>query len=81
MWEKQLTGHVLWIQEGKKKQVVYDFFDFVGEEWMSGVEAVACDMNSDFQEAFEDRCPDIQIVYDHFHNDRPCFYNYHQSLH
>ena len=24
-------------------------------------------MNSDFQEAFEDRCPDIQIVYDHFH--------------
>ena len=61
------TGHVLWIQEGKKKQVVYDFIDFVGEEWMSRVEAVACDMNSDFQEAFEDRCPDIQIVYDHFH--------------
>ena len=47
--------------------MVYDFIDFVGEEWMSGVEAVACDMNSDFQEAFEDRCPDIQIVYDHFH--------------
>lgn len=46
------TGHVLWIQEGKKKQVVYDFIDFVGEEWMAGVEAVACDMNSDFQEAF-----------------------------
>lgn len=61
------TGHVLWIQEGKKKQVVYDFIDFVGEDWMAGVEAVACDMNSDFQEAFEERCPDIQIVYDHFH--------------
>ncbi|MBR4334180.1 MAG: ISL3 family transposase [Clostridia bacterium] len=61
------NGHILWIQEGKKKQVVYDFIDFVGEEWMAGVEAVACDMNSDFQEAFEERCPDIQIVYDHFH--------------
>ena len=61
------TGHVLWIQEGKKKQVVYDFIDFVGKDWMAGVEAVACDMNSDFQEAFEERCPDIQIVYDHFH--------------
>ncbi len=60
-------GHVLWIQEGKKKQVVYDFIDFVGQEWMDGVEAVACDMNSDFQEAFEERCPDIQVVYDHFH--------------
>ena len=34
-------GHVLWIKEGKKKQVVYDFI--------------------------EERCPDIQIVYDHFH--------------
>ena len=61
------TGHILWIQEGKKKQVVYDFIDFVGEEWMNGVEAVACDMNSDFQEAFEERCPDVQIVFDHFH--------------
>ncbi len=60
-------GHVIWIKEGKKKQVVYDFIDFVGEEWMGKVEAVACDMNSDFQEAFEERCPDIQVVYDHFH--------------
>lgn len=24
------TGHILWIQEGKKKQVVYDFIDHVG---------------------------------------------------
>ena len=61
------SGHVLWIQEGKKKQVVYDFIDFVGKEWMDGVEAVACDMNSDFQEAFEERCPHIQPVFDHFH--------------
>lgn len=61
------TGHVLWIQNGKKKQVVYDFIEHVGLEWMSHVEAVACDMNSDFQEAFEERCPHIQIVFDHFH--------------
>ena len=61
------SGHVLWIQKGKKKQVVYDFIQFVGDDWMSKVEAVACDMNSDFQEAFEEKCPDIQIVYDHFH--------------
>ncbi len=61
------TGHILWIQEGKKKKVVYDFIDFVGLEWMDNVEAVACDMNSDFQEAFEERCPHIQIVFDHFH--------------
>lgn len=61
------TGHILWIQNGKKKQVVYDFIDHVGLEWMDGVEAVACDMNSDFQEAFEEKCPHIQPVFDYFH--------------
>ena len=61
------TGHILWIAEGKKKQVVYDFINHVGIEWMSHVEAVACDMNSDFEEAFKEKCPHIKIVYDHFH--------------
>jgi hypothetical protein len=37
--------------------VVYDFIDHVGLEWMGSVEAVACDMNSDFQEAFEENAP------------------------
>lgn len=61
------TGHILWIAKGKKKQVVYDFIDHVGMEWMDSVEAVACDMNSDFQEAFEERCDWIQPVFDYFH--------------
>ena len=61
------TGHVLWIQNGKKKQVVYDFIDHVGLKWMDAVEAVACDMNSDFEEAFEEKCPWIQPVFDYFH--------------
>lgn len=52
---------------GKKKQVVYDFIDHVGMDWMEHVEAVACDMNSDFQEAFEERCEWISIVFDRFH--------------
>jgi Transposase and inactivated derivatives len=34
---------------------------------MDHVEAVACDMNSDFQEAFEEKCPHIQPVFDYFH--------------
>jgi len=60
-------GHILWIAGGKKKQVVYDFIDHVGLEWMDNVEAIACDMNSDFQEAFEEKCPHIQPVFDYFH--------------
>ena len=61
------TGHILWIAGGKKKQVVYDFINHVGLKWMDHVEAVACDMNSDFQEAFEEMCPHIQPVFDYFH--------------
>ena len=61
------TGHILWIAHGKKKQVVFDFIEHVGEAWMDGVEAVACDMNSDFQEAFEEKCSHIQVVFDYFH--------------
>ena len=61
------NGHILWISEGKKKQVVYDFIEHVGLEWMDSVEAVACDMNSDFEQAFEEKCPHIQPVFDYFH--------------
>ena len=61
------TGHVLWLAHTKKKQVVRDFCDFVGAEWMSGVVAVACDMNADFEAAFLERCPHLAIVYDRFH--------------
>ena len=61
------TGHILWIAEGKKKQVVYDFIKHVGYSWMSKVIAVACDMNSDFEEAFKEECPHLKIVFDYFH--------------
>ena len=61
------SGHVLWLAHGKRKKAVYDFIDYVGEKWMDNVEAVACDMNSDYQHAFEERCPYIQVVFDYFH--------------
>lgn len=63
-WE---TGHILYLTHGKKKAVVYEFMDHVGDEWMSKVEAAACDMNSDFEEAFKERYPKLDIVYDRFH--------------
>ena len=61
------TGAVLWLQESKKKQVVYDFIDHVGDEWMKHVKAIACDMNADFASAFTSRFPHLDIVYDRFH--------------
>lgn len=61
------TGHVLYLAHGKKKQTVYDFISWIGMDWMKHVEAVACDMNSDFEEAFKEKCDWIRICYDHFH--------------
>ncbi|MDD6924378.1 MAG: transposase [Veillonellaceae bacterium] len=61
------TGHVLWIAQGKKKKVVYDFIELVGMDWMRHVDAVALDMNSDFEEAFLEKCPHIRPVFDYFH--------------
>ena len=61
------TGHVLWVAHGRKKQAVHGFVERAGMEWMAGVEAVASDMNSDYQEAFLELCPHLDIVYDHFH--------------
>lgn len=52
---------------GKKKAVVYEFMDHAGDEWVSKVKVVACDMNSDFEEAFKERYPKLDIVYDRFH--------------
>ena len=34
------SGCILWLQTGKKKQVVYDFIEHVGLEWMSKVEGI-----------------------------------------
>ena len=61
------TGHVLYAHLGKGRDVVEDFIKFVGEEWMKGVKAIACDMNAGFSNAFTDRFPHLHIVFDRFH--------------
>lgn len=48
------AGHILWIAHGKKKKAVLDFIEHAGKDWFDTVEAVACDMNSDYQEVFEE---------------------------
>lgn len=61
------TGIVLWICEGKQKEVVTNFIKYVGKEYMDNVEVVACDMNAAYSSAFKEECPHIKITYDHFH--------------
>ena len=60
-------GSVIYLAHGKKKQALEDFLALVGDEWMNAVEAVACDMNSNYELVFLERYPKISIVYDMFH--------------
>ena len=46
---------------------MHEFCDFVLAEWISNVEAIACDMNADFECAFLERFPHLDIVYEYFH--------------
>lgn len=61
------SGHVLWLARGKRRSAPEGFFDLAGDEWMGGVEAVACDMNSDYERAFRERYPHVAVVFDRFH--------------
>jgi transposase len=61
------SGDVLYCTEGKDKETVYRFLQFVGEKWMKGVQAVAMDMNAPYDSAFRERCPHVRIAYDFFH--------------
>ena len=61
------TGDILFCEEGKKKEQVYHFIEQMGEDWMSHVEAVAMDMNAQYDSAFKEKAPHVKVVYDFFH--------------
>ena len=61
------NGRILWVEETKKQQVIYDFVNHVGPEFMMNVQCIVSDMNADFGDAFRKRYPHIDIVYDRFH--------------
>ena len=61
------NGDILWCEEGKKKEQVYNFIAFMGPDWMSHVKAVCMDMNAQYDSAFRERCPRIAVIFDKFH--------------
>lgn len=61
------NGHVLFCEEGKRKQQVEHFVKFVGKRWMDQVVAVSMDMNAQYDSAFREAAPHVRIVYDPFH--------------
>ncbi|MCF7933793.1 MAG: transposase [Spirochaetia bacterium] len=58
------TGHVLFCEEGKKKEQVYHFINQMGPDWMSHLVAVAMDMNDHYVSAFREKALHLEIIYD-----------------
>ncbi|MGH0051779.1 MAG: ISL3 family transposase [Sphaerochaetaceae bacterium] len=61
------SGHVIYLEEGKKKQQVLNFIKAMGKEWMSHVRAVSMDVNAQYDSAFREAASHVKIVYDLFH--------------
>lgn len=60
------TQQVLWIGEGRSREAIRPFFQWLGEA-CEQIEAVAMDMNTAFDLEVQQHCPKAQVVYDLFH--------------
>ena len=62
-----LTGRVVWMGEGRKKETVDAFFAGMSEAQKQAIEAVAMDMWEPFINRIQHHCPQAKIVFDLFH--------------
>lgn len=62
-----VSGHLLWVAEGRTKAALVDFFDRLDCDVADGIEAVAIDMSPAFEHAVRESLPKAAIVFDRFH--------------
>lgn len=61
------SRQVLWVGEGRSREAIRPFFEWLGPERCAGIEAVAMDMNTAFDLEVQQHCPKARVVYDLFH--------------
>jgi len=57
---------VLWVGHGNSREAIRPFFELLGEHCQR-IEAVAMDMNTDFDLEVKQHCHQAEVVYDLFH--------------
>ena len=62
-----LSGRVVAVLEGRKKETLDEFFDGMSADQKAGIEAVAMDMWEPFINRVQHHCPQAAIVFDLFH--------------
>ena len=61
------TRRVLWVGEGRSREAIRVFFEWLGPERCLDIEAVAMDMNTAFDLEVQLHCPNARVIYDLFH--------------
>ena len=61
------SRQVLWVGEGRSREAIRPFFEWLGPERCANIEAVAMDMNTAFDLEVQQQCPNARVVYDLFH--------------
>lgn len=61
------SRQVLWVGEGRSREALRPFFEWLGPERCARIEAVAMDMNTAFDLEVRQHCPQARVVYDLFH--------------
>jgi transposase len=58
---------VLWVGEGRSREAIRPFFEWLGKQHCEHIEAVAMDMNTAMDLEVKAHCPNAHVVYDLFH--------------
>lgn len=61
------TGNVVWVDETKSGAALERFFDALGPERTSKIEAVSMDFGTNYRDAVRRRVPEAAICFDPFH--------------
>jgi len=62
-----ITGELLYLAEGKKKESLQGFFDMLTREQKASIVAVGMDRAGAYHEVVKEQLPDADIVFDKFH--------------
>ncbi len=62
-----ISGRVVWVGEGRRKETLDEFFGGMSMAEKAGIEAVAMDMWEPFINRVTKHCPQAKIVFDLFH--------------
>lgn len=63
----QLSGRIVWAQEGKSADTLMSFCKDLGEQRRSAIEVVTMDMSEAYIKAVKEMMPQAQVVFDRFH--------------